>query len=209
MNVAIVLAAGTGKRFDENNPKQFFKINEKEVVRYSVEIFSSFSEIQKIIVVTCKDYLSFTQKLFKSDPKVEVIAGGAERSESSRNAITHLKNTETKNVLIHDAARPFVSKEIIQNCLDALQKNKAVVVAVPSTQTVSIVEDGKIVSIPDRKTIYIHQTPQCFDYNLIYNAFQSTKEIFTDDVSVVFQKTDIKIVFGDEKNIKITTKMDV
>lgn len=211
-NVAIVLAGGSGTRLGRKTPKQFLKINGKMVIQHSVETFSSVDGIHRIVVVVGLPYVKFTREIFRDNPKVEVVAGGEERCISSRNAIMHLQNNPPTNVLIHDAARPLISKDTIYQCLDALKTHKAVVVASSITQTASIVHNEQIESIPHRNNIYIHQTPQCFSYTVIKDALQNASINFTDDVSAVFYNThapSVKVVEGAPDNIKITTKLDI
>lgn len=208
-NVAVVLASGMGKRFGGEIAKQFVEINGKLVVEYSVDVFSSFGEIEKVLVVCGAGHQEFVRDVFRKNAKVEVIEGGLERSDSARKAIDWLAQMPPKNVLLHDAARPLASKQIIQNCLNELKNYEAVLVAVPVLQTVSFVEGEQIVEIPKRENVFVHQTPQCFRFKVIQNALNKSNELFTDDISAVFGKCKIKIVKGSVDNIKITNQQDV
>ena len=209
--IAVIVAGGVGSRFESSVPKQFYKINEKQIIEYAVEPFLKISDVYKIIIVCHKDYLEHTRRLFEGEDKISVIVGGETRFHSSFNALEYIKdNFSCENVLIHDAARPLISKDIIQKCINELRNHKAVTVAIPVTDTIIRVQNGKILEIPKREEMYINQTPQCFKFDLIYNCFKNVQHCnFTDDCSVVLGSCDIKIVLGDKNNIKITNKDDI
>ena len=209
--IAVIVAGGVGSRFESSVPKQFYKINEKQIIEYAAEPFLEISDIYKIIIVCHKDYLEHTCRLFEGEDKVSVIVGGATRFHSSFNALKYIKdNFSCENVLIHDAARPLISKDIIQKCINELRNHKAVTVAIPVTDTILRVQNTEILEIPNREEMYINQTPQCFNFELIYNCFKNAQHSnFTDDCSAVLGLCEIKIVLGDKNNIKITNKDDI
>jgi 2-C-methyl-D-erythritol 4-phosphate cytidylyltransferase len=209
--IAVIVAGGVGSRFESSMPKQFYKINEKQIIEYSVEPFLELDDIHKVIIVCHEDYFKHTRLLFEDKKKVSVIVGGKTRFHSSFNALEHIKNNfNCENVLIHDAARPLISKDIIKNCINQLKNHKAVTVAIPATETILHVQNNSIVEIPNREEMYINQTPQCFNFDLIYNCFKNAQHSsFTDDCSVVLGSCNIKIVLGNKNNIKITNKDDV
>lgn len=213
-NIAIILAGGTGSRFSHIKPKQFFSIKNKEIIQYTTEAFLSCN-INHIIIVCHQDFYNHTKELFHNIKNVTVILGGATRFRSSLNALEYINETQYNNVhninvLIHDAARPLISTEIIHNCILELEKNKAVVVAIPVYETIVRVKDGIMQESLNREEIFINQTPQCFNFNLIYNAYKkTTHHNFTDDASVLQNLYNIKIIHGSKKNIKITNQEDL
>ena len=157
--------------------------------------------------------------------------GGKERWESSVNAIRAftpytLHPTPITNLLLHDAARPFVSQDIIARVCEALEEHEAVTVAIPSTDTVYEMADGKVARIPQRSTIMRAQTPQAFRLELIAEAYAKALGVdslsaeacatchlpATDDCGVVFNylpEVSVHIVLGEEQNKKITFKEDI
>ncbi|MEE0921883.1 MAG: 2-C-methyl-D-erythritol 4-phosphate cytidylyltransferase, partial [Paludibacteraceae bacterium] len=160
-----------------------------------------------------------------------IIPGGKERWESSVNAIRAftpytLHPTPITNLLLHDAARPFVSQDIIARVCEALEEHEAVTVAIPSTDTVYEMVDGKVARIPQRSTIMRAQTPQAFRLELIAEAYTKALGVdglsaeacatchlpATDDCGVVFNhlpEVSVHIVLGEEQNKKITFKEDI
>ena len=215
-NIAIILASGTGSRCGLNIPKQFYKINDKTVLEYSIEAFENNALIDEIIVVSNPDFIDLTKELAKKYSKViKVINGGDARQQSSYNGVMSITDTEA-NVLIHDAVRPFVSREIINECINALEKYNAVNVAIESSDTIlEIDENNFIKSVPNRKYLKRVQTPQCFKLQLIKEAHKlANKDTFfhpTDDCGLVLQYnlSPIYVVNGNEKNIKITYPSDI
>ena len=152
-----------------------------------------------------------------------IIVGGKERWESSVNAIRlYQERLDSEqfagaNILLHDAARPFVSQRIINDVCKALQEHEAVVVAIPSTDTVYEMQDGCVVRIPNRSTIMRAQTPQAFRLSLIAKAYAVETQYIasvqaTDDCGIVHKNlpnAPIYIVLGEEQNRKITFKEDI
>ena len=215
-NITIILASGNGSRFGQNIPKQFYKIDGKTVLEYSIEAFQNHDKIDEIIIVSNPDFVEETTKLSKKYSKVtKIVTGGETRQQSSYNGVYSIDD-EKANVLIHDAARPFVSKIIIDNCIAALHRYKAVNVAIESSDTiVEVNENNLIKNIPVRKTLRRCQTPQCFDLNTIKLAHKLAKEDITntatDDCSLVlrYKITDVYVVEGSSENIKVTYPEDI
>ena len=215
-NIAIILASGSGSRFNNELPKQFFKIRNKTVLQYSVEAFQNHTNIDKIIVVSNPDYINETIAITQNYSKVSnVIAGGKTRQISSYNGVFSVKD-ENVNVFIHDAARPFVSKNIIDDCISALLKYNAINVAVESTDTIIQVDENHFIkSVPNRKSLMRCQTPQCFKLDTIRKAHLLAKEnnfdSATDDCSLILKYNicPIYVVNGEINNIKITYDSDI
>jgi 2-C-methyl-D-erythritol 4-phosphate cytidylyltransferase len=215
-NVAIILASGSGSRFNNEIPKQFYKINNKTVLEYSIEAFQSNLSINEIIIVTNPDFIEETKNITNKYTKViKVISGGETRQISSYNGVFAVDD-DNSNVLIHDAARPFINQNIIDECINALCNYKAVNVAVESSDTIiEVDEDNFIKSVPERKSLRRCQTPQCFNTNVIKTAHKlALNDNFnsaTDDCSLILKYNicPIKVVSGDINNIKITYPSDL
>ena len=212
---AIILASGTGSRFGGELPKQFTKIGGKTIFERTVEVFEGVHEIDGIILVITPNYTDFAKNLvLKNNYKKvsKIIAGGEQRKDSSYNGVFSIEDDEA-NVLIHDCARPFISKEVIKNCIKALDTYKAVGVAIPSTDTIVEVNSGIIKNIPKRETLMRIQTPQCFKLSIIKKAHELSKNEteFTDDCGLIQKHalSDIFIIEGNRENIKITYPEDI
>ena len=135
-NIAIILASGMGERSGLDIPKQFIRIGGKTVLEHTLETFESHKLIDSIIIVTSESYITKVKKYAKSYSKVtDVVQGGQTRQESSYKGLLAINEFECK-VLIHDAVRPFVNSEIIDNCIKALENYDAVDVAVKSADTI-------------------------------------------------------------------------
>ncbi len=206
-NVAIILAGGSGSRFGGTIPKQFQLLNERRIIDYSIKEFENNEFINEIIIVCHKDWLSIMKNEYN---KHKIIEGGLTRQESSFKGLNAC-NKNTDNVLIHDAARPFVTKMIISDCIKLLSKHDAVNISIAATDTIVINENRFIKSIPNRDNLLISQTPQAFKYNKIFKAHNHYKgNNLSDDIQLV-NNMNIKCYnhSGSPYNIKITNKFDL
>ena len=234
-NIAVILAGGIGARVGGNTPKQLLPLQEgKSVLEHAVDAFEQSPCIDEVCIVMHPDYIAYAEQMLLANAwqKVHhIIPGGKERWESSVNAIRAftpytLHHTPTTNLLLHDAARPFVSQEIIARVCEALEKHEAVTVAITSTDTVYEIADNKVARIPQRSTIMRAQTPQAFRLELIAEAYAKALGVdicdiqacsachlpATDDCGVVYEHMPhmpIYIVEGEEQNKKITFKEDI
>jgi len=218
-NLAIILAGGTGSRIDGDLPKQFLTLAGKTILRHSIEKFENHPRIDHIFLVIHGEFLNRAEEIVrKSRHKkvVKILKGGQTRQESSRIGVTAASPGEYENVLVHDAARPFVSKKIIDDILTALNTYAAVNIAVPSPDTIIEINDKNLVkNVPDRKYLRRVQTPQGFKWDLIQKAHQLALEKgitnATDDCSLIltFKLADIYVVEGSPLNIKITYPQDL
>lgn len=217
-NYAIILASGTGERLGLEIPKQFVKIAGRTVLEHTLNVFQKNENIDNIVVVTNSSYLDFVTDLVKKNDfkKVSnIVTGGESRRESSYIGINTIKDEDAK-VLIHDAVRPFITSEIIDECISALDNFKAVDVAITSADTIIKVDSNNIIDeIPQRNSLRRGQTPQAFDLKTIKKAHElanKAEDIFvTDDCGLVlhFKLADVFVVKGDDSNIKITYPIDV
>jgi len=216
MNVAVILAGGKGLRLGSKVPKQMLLLGTKPVISWSVDTFHKVDLIDKILIVSEKDLINDMRILFPAAgyPKIlSFIEGGVERSDSLFNALISSDFNDDDIFLFHDAARPFVSEKIIVDLINKVKTSGACGTYVKSTDTIAIVKDSTIASIPERKTVYYAQTPQAFKYDLIKKAHHYQKEVkgitITDDVSLVVNMgLNVTIIEGSYNNIKITTEQD-
>ena len=216
-NISIILASGTGERFGENIPKQFYKIKNKTILEYSLDAFEQNKNIDEIILVTNPNFNDLSREIvFKNNYKkvVKIVNGGATRVDSSRIGTSYAD--DDSNVLIHDAVRAFVTQRIIDDNIEALKKYEAVGTAIDTIDTIiEIDENGFIKKIPQRNMLKRIQTPQSFRAKLIKQAHEialkNNDKNFTDDCGLIlkYNLAPIFVVQGDEKNLKITQKSDL
>jgi 2-C-methyl-D-erythritol 4-phosphate cytidylyltransferase len=213
--IAIVLFGGVGKRFGWDRPKQFFFVKSKTILEYSVEAFEKNKYVDRIIIVSSKEFINETRELVKNFRKVsKIVEGGNTRTESSINGLLAIENKDSF-VLIHDGARPLVSQELISRVVEAIPEKGAVIPCLKVFDTLVEVSDGKVTSFLDRDKILRVQTPQGFKYEIILEAYEkltkSGNMSFPDDSSVVryIGISEIYVVEGEVRNIKITTRDDV
>ena len=224
-NIAIILAGGTGTRMGSPVPKQYLPIEGKEVIAYSIEAFDQAESIDEIAVVVHPEWIGHVKDLVEAGgwEKVKnVISGGSERYLSTLNAVAaYLDCPDDTNLIFHDAARPWISQEVIARVVQALEGHEAVGVGIPSTDTVWEVRrelNGNrfIARIPERKQMWRAQTPQAFRLWVIRDAYQRALQdpqfTATDDCGVVrkyMPEMKIHIVAGEERNRKITFPEDL
>ena len=214
---AIVLAAGSGKRMNSKVHKQYLIIQDRPVLYYSLKAFED-SAVDEIVLVVGKGEEEFCRreivdKYWISKVKA-IVEGGKERYHS---VFEGLKQTSDADyVLIHDGARPFVNQDIIRRCMQEVQKYQACVVGMPVKDTIKIADEGGYAKqTPDRKNVWMIQTPQTFSYALIYEAYEEMLKTedtaITDDAMVLerIKGKKSKLIEGSYRNIKITTPEDL
>ena len=216
--VAVVLGGGVGTRFGAERPKQLLTLGGKTLVEHCVAAFSASTGIDEILLVMPPDYHDEAKGLVGGQVGA-IIAGGATRSDSVRNALAYigLRHDQTETgVLIHDAARPLVTQQIIADCVEALKEHDAIGTAVPTSDTILAVNDGVIAHVPPRESLYRAQTPQCFRLETILkaHALAAADQAFqpTDDCGVVLRyrpDVPVHVIQGSETNIKITYPADL
>ncbi|MEW6088629.1 MAG: 2-C-methyl-D-erythritol 4-phosphate cytidylyltransferase [bacterium] len=211
----VIPSAGFGKRIGFK--KQYYLLNKKPILAYTISIFQNSPLISEIILAVPKDDITLCKNnivaKYKFDKVKQIVAGGKTRQESVFNGLNAC-NPNSGHILIHDAVRPFFDKKLLPSLIREVKKNKAVVTAVPVRDTIKIVSrDKKIIKTPPRKDLFQAQTPQAFSSELILKAYQKAfEEKFTgtDDSSLVERMgKKVKIFIGNEKNIKITTPNDL
>ena len=215
-NYAIILASGSGSRYGSELPKQFLKIAGKTILEHTIEIFENISEIDGICVVITPEYRYVAENIILKNSYKKIISllnGGETRKDSSYIGIRSIDD-EDANVIIHDCARPFLSKRTIKDCIEALKKYDAIDVAIPTTDTIIEVDEKNIIkNIPVRANLRRGQTPQCFKLPIIKKAHELSKNDtnFTDDCGLIikYNLCDVFVVQGDIENIKITYPSDI
>ena len=209
---AVIVAAGNASRMGGIDKVMAPLAGEPMIVR-SVRAFEKCDMIREIVIVTRPDLIGKISNLCAGMGKVRaVVAGGADRPDSVRNGLSALSN-KVRLAAIHDGARPLISHEVIDRTLRAAKKYGAAAPGVPVKDTVKVVTEGLVSSTPDRNTLQAIQTPQVFDIDLLKGALEQARKdgaAITDDCSAVERLgMAVRIVEGDERNIKVTTPMDL
>jgi len=207
---AVVTAGGLGKRLGGEIPKQLVKLNGKAMWRHSAETFLNHKKIKSVVLTVPEDWKNYFIKDAKDLPII-VVTGGKERWQSVKNGIEALPQS-ISHVMVHDAARPFISEKIIGDVANALESS-CCLVAKPAFDTVKIAEGEFVKNTLDRKLVWLAQTPQAAPVALLKDLYEKMKDIpdfCPTDESSIFEKFGIpvKIVEGSERNDKITTSED-
>jgi 2-C-methyl-D-erythritol 4-phosphate cytidylyltransferase len=213
---AIIVAAGKGARMKGTMRKQYLDLSGRPVLAHSIMAFDSCSLIEEIFLVVPKDDVEYCQKdilsLLDLKKQINLVHGGAERQNSVYNGLQSItKNTET--VVIHDGVRPFIQPKDIKICIFGSKKYGACILGTPASDTLKRVDKTDVVetTLP-RENIWLAQTPQAFQYDLILKAHETARRdgyVGTDDASLVERLgKDVKIINGSRFNIKITNKED-
>ncbi|PWB24407.1 bifunctional cytidylyltransferase/SDR family oxidoreductase [Flavobacterium sp. HTF] len=218
MNIAVILAGGTGIRLEKSLPKQFFKVAGKMVIEHAVDAFERNELIDEIAIVINKHYLFMVEDMIIKNEwkKVKrVLIGGEERYHSSLAAVNAYNELKDANLIFHDAARPLISQRIINDVVKAMYNYHAVDVAINSADTIIEIENDIITAIPERIKMRRGQTPQGFRQEIISKAYElalKDKDFkATDDCGVVkkyLPEEKIYVVNGEEVNMKLTYPED-
>lgn len=221
MNIALLLSGGTGLRLGADIPKQYIKVGGKPIISYCIETLSVHEGIDGIqIVADGQWHGEIKEWLAKADVKGKFRGfsmPGSNRQLSIFNGLESIKAyaSDTDTVLIHDAARPFLSQKMITDCLDAVEGYDGVIPVLPMKDTVYESTDGKTISrLLDRSRIYAGQAPELFRLGSYYEANRRLlpERIFAINGSTepaVMAGMKMAVIPGDENNFKITTKADL
>ena len=205
---AIITAAGSGRRFGE--AKQFKKLHGKPLYEYSLDIFIKSKLFDEVIMVIPNNNQEKLQKEIKSKygSKVNLVIGGPDRQDSVKNAIQN-SNPKVDLVVIHDAARPFITKTLIEKCISACETSDGAIIAMQPHDTIKFSKDNIVEKTIDRSNIWMAQTPQAFNKQKILEAYSSREfdDLIITDESSLMEKLGYKIMIvpGTGKNFKITT----
>ena len=225
--VVIIPAAGLGTRMAAHSgarpgqtTKQFAEIAGKPILLHTLEKFAHVSEVTDIYIAVRENEVDRLRDFLTAQhlrPKMHVVIGGDNRQQSVANALATVEGAATDVVLVHDAVRPFVDAEVIENVIEAAGKHGAAIAGLPAVDTIKQVErtaDGAIITstIP-RERVVMAQTPQGFRYDLLKCVFDDAAQdgfIGTDEASLVERAGhEVAVVMGSARNIKITTPSDM
>lgn len=221
MNIALILSGGKGLRLGGEIPKQYIKVKDKEILFYAIETLIHCKEIDGIRIVAHEEWRDFIGERLKQYGLMEKFQGfsnpGETRQLSIYNGLQDIAREadESAGVLIHDAARPNLSKEMVRNCMDALREHDGALPVLPMKDTVYLSTNGTtITSLLDRKQVVAGQAPESFVLGkyLIANEALLPDKIYAINGSTepaIMAGMDIAMIEGDEHNYKITTKADL
>lgn len=215
----IVLAGGKGSRMQSDVPKQYMELLGKPLLYYALKAFED-SDVEQVVLVTAEGDEEYCKKelveRFGFTKVTAIVAGGVERYASVWNGLKSLKDREPEYVLIHDGARPLVTAELINRLVTETEHYGACVAGMPVKDTIQMTdEQGVITLTPKRDSLWTAQTPQSFEFSLVYDAYERLMEEpeinVTDDAMVVGMYHDIPIqmVRGSYTNVKVTTPEDL
>ena len=205
---AIITAAGSGRRFGE--AKQFKKLHGKPLYQYSLDTFIKSRLFDEIILVIPNSKQEKVQKEIKRkySSQVSLVIGGSDRQDSVKNAIQN-SNPNIDLVVIHDAARPFITTTLIEKCISACETSDGAIIAMQPHDTIKFSKDNIVEKTIDRSNIWMAQTPQAFNKRKILEAYSSSDfdDLIVTDESSLMEKLGYKIMIvpGTGKNFKITT----
>lgn len=203
----IIVGAGQGTRLGYDSPKAFIPLGSKPLFQHSLDTFLAHSSFQEIVLVLPEKKCDLPKK-----DRIKIVSGGSTRQDSVQAGLKALR-VDCDTVFVHDAARPFVTKEILDRLLSAVSENKNCIAAIPVTDTVKQTKAQKIIQTVDRSQLWLAQTPQAFSRPVLEEAFsKAQKEGWegTDEASLVEKLgIPVHIVPGDARNIKITTPQDL
>jgi 2-C-methyl-D-erythritol 4-phosphate cytidylyltransferase len=215
---AVVPAAGTGMRMGSRKAKQFLDLGGKPLLAITLGHFQESHLVDSIIVVVSQQDVDYCLQeivgTYNLSKVFRVIGGGKRRQDSVRNGIEAVTHTSGW-VLIHDGVRPFVTKDLIQKVISAAQSSRAVTTGLPITESLKEVDSqGRILRSIDRSDLWLIQTPQIFRREDIHLAHQEAlkqgwKEATDDAFLIEKMGIPVKIIKGEESNIKVTTRHDL
>ena len=208
----VILAAGDSTRFDAEVNKLFYKVNGKELVLYPVETFLDNNEIDEVLIVSSKLNKSALEKLFTEHQSVSIILGGDSRQESEYCALQYLQDKATDNclIVIHDAARSFMSSELLTSLVNTAKEHGSAAPYLDNSKFYDIEND-----IVTHKKIVDIQTPQVYKYKELFECYSFlsknniTGMVDTTESMSNFNKYKTQVIRGEENNLKITYKSDL
>lgn len=209
----VLAAAGSGSRFGSDTPKQFIPFEGKPLYLHALERFSSFFEVAVLVLPEgWKERVENQVRSLSYRDRLFLEIGGPRRQDSVYQGLNRL-GEDIEMVLVHDAARPFTSSELIAAVIEQTRQHEACVPVVPVADTLKEVSDGRIVRTLDRKGLSLVQTPQGFEINLLKRAFQQAIQdgfYGTDEAALVERLgSPVHVVAGERSNLKVTCKGDL
>lgn len=211
MNIALIVFAGSGKRMQTSIPKQFLKINDTELIVYTIKRFEENPYIDEIVLVTSQDFFQYTESLvdeYELTKVKKIIVGGETRQDSVRLGLESMECKDDDSVFIHDGDRPLLSNAILNQCVEYLKEFDAVCPVLETKENYEEVSASGRKIIMDDKAMDV-QTPQCFKYGLIKQAhLNKVNEKVVDDISLVEHEVEVKYIPGEKDNFKVTKNED-
>ncbi|GIW09984.1 MAG: 2-C-methyl-D-erythritol 4-phosphate cytidylyltransferase [Dehalococcoidia bacterium] len=204
---AVIVGAGAGRRF--GGDKVFAELAGRPLVAHTVAAFEAAPEVEAIVLVLREEMVPRGLALVQEQgwQKVTaVVAGGPRRQDS---VVAGLRQVSAEWVLVHDAARPLVTPDLIAQGLAAAQETGAAIAAVPVRDTVKRVDENRIIATVDRAQLWLAQTPQVFRAELLELALQSAHEVTDDAAAVEALGVPVRVFLGSERNVKVTTTSDL
>jgi len=216
---AVIPAAGAGLRMGGNRPKQFLSVSGKSILERTLETFCRLPFLSHVFLVVPRGHLKEASALsdavwkrWGSRTRFQVVEGGPERQESVYNGLQALP-AQCHWVIVHDGVRPFASSTLIESTWRASHATGASIAALPATETIKVVVEGKVSRTLPREQLWLVQTPQVFRKSLLLEAFERAREegwTVTDDASLVeCLGATVAVVPGERTNIKVTTPEDL
>ena len=216
MNVAIIAAAGQGKRLGGKRAKQFLELAGTPIIIHTLKRFEQCASVDEIFVVLpAEDVAGFLTLAanYGLGKLRRVVAGGATRAESVWRGLQAVRAATTRIVAVHDGVRPFVTPEEISRTIEAADEFGAAILTTPATDTIKEVWQGRVRRTLMRADLRHALTPQCFRYALLRRAYEEAGDLsaeITDDSALVERLgAPIRVVEGDARNIKITRPADI
>lgn len=214
-----MLSGGIGSRVGGDIPKQYIEVNGKRLIYHSLDVMANSNYIEKICVVAAQEWQQVLKEEVEYGERLVFANPGDNRQLSIFNGLMKFKELYNFNpedtVFIHDAARPYLTEEMIETYIDSIDGHDGVLPVLPMKDTVYMSEDGKTISsLLERKTIFAGQAPEVFKFNKYYEA---NLRLLPDEILKINGSTepaimagmDIVTVPGEEKNIKVTTREDI
>lgn len=215
MNTAVILAGGSGTRLGDSIPKQYLVIGGKPVICYCLEMFEKNAFIDEIVIVAAEEWREF---ILQNIGTVSKFRGFAPAGSSRQHSILlglKAANPKTKTVVVHDAARPNVTEDLITQCVLSIEGYDGVLPVLPMKDTIILSENGEFVTgLLKRNQLFAGQTPESYRYDTYLSAHEDVTEealgTLTGSCEIAFKHgLRIKMVPGDEHNFKITTGEDL
>lgn len=209
-NIAIIVAAGKSTRFNYDIPKQYFIVNGKPILNWTIKAFLESNFIDNIIIVINKEHKELYYNAIKGYNILDPIIGGKTRNKSVFLGLKALEEINPENVLIHDAARPLISTKLVDEVVAQLKNYSAVDVGISLNDTIKEYNHNGNIAVLDRDKLYATQTPQGFKYKTILDLHKQNNLDCTDDISLCI-KNNIRIckIDGYRDNIKVTNASDI
>lgn len=216
MNTAIIAAAGSGSRMASDRPKQFLQLAGSPIILHTLKPFEECDSIHEMIVVLPAEesavFLSMIGK-FELRKLVKIVPGGSTRADSVKRGLMAVRPATADIVAVHDGVRPFVTVEEIEQTVAGARKMGAAILVAPAVDTIKEVHDGSVVRTFNRQCLRHALTPQCFRYDVLRRAYENidVNDPTVTDESFLVEKLGepVAIVEGNQRNIKITTKLDL